>query len=182
MIQRVSSLRNMIFEKLRVAIILGHLNLLRYASWTSPIPQGYWFACRAALGAVSRRANPLFPPLGSLRSTGKTLKIPELRELLADNILGEWGLDARSITVIWRLLWRDNPRLILELGAGISTLVLTTYAAMASSHGNSCYVVSLEQDQEVKAEVEERLKTVRLDSFVEVFHAPLNDQALYDLN
>lgn len=182
MIQRVSSLRNMIFEKLRVAIIMVHLNLLRYASWKSPVPQGYWVAYRAVLGAVFRRANPLFPPLKSFRSTGKTIEIPELRDLLANDILGEWALDAGSIMVIWPLLWRDNPQLILELGAGISTLVLATYAAAASSRGNSCRVVTLEQDQEAKAEVEERLKAVRLDSFVKVFHAPLNDQALYDLN
>ncbi len=168
--------------QIRKNIINIHLWIVRNLCGEVPIRLSYWASLRSVAGIIFRRPDPLVRPSGSLQTFGKALAIPELRQLLWDDVLGEWALDAHSIVVIWQLLWRDNPQMILELGAGISTLVLTTYAEMAASHGNSCQVVTLEQDQRIKAEVEDRLKSSRLDSFVKIIHSPLNAQGLYDLN
>jgi hypothetical protein len=129
-----------------------------------------------------KKPNPLIPPLRSLRSKGKTLAIPELRELLEYDSLGRWALDAETITVFWDFLWQSKPRIILECGSGVSTLVLGAYATLNSAkEGQEYNVISLEQDKQLRDKIEVRLKNKRLDRFVKVLHAPLDSEGNYDI-
>jgi Methyltransferase domain len=159
-----------------------HLEFLRRVGGTKPIPLWYWSFCLRLAGIFSSGPDLLFPPYEFLRSSGESLKIEELNTLLMNDTLGEWSLDAQTIVLLWEILHRVKPKLVVECGAGISTLVLARYAALASSEGESCCIVSLEQDFETTQSVRLRLSSVSLDRFVQVVHSPLDANDNYSLH
>jgi len=160
-----------------------HLRFLLRVCGEKPIPLWYWELSRRLTGIFGSAPDLLFPPYEFLRSTGESLKkIQELNTLLMNDTLGEWSLDAQTIVLLWEILHREKPRLVVECGAGISTLVLARYAALASSEGESCCIVSLEQDFETTQSVRLRLNSVSLDRFVQVVHSPLDANDNYSLH
>lgn len=162
---------------------MGHIKLLRLIDGKSPLPPIYWFICHTVARRILLKPDPLFPPYESLYSTGEALDIPELKNLLSDDILGEWALDAQTIKLLWDAIWQDRPQVVLEFGAGVSTMVLASYALLSSSHAErSCFIATLEQDLKVKENVEERLKESQLERFVKVLHAPLDNHGFYNLD
>jgi predicted O-methyltransferase YrrM len=159
-----------------------HLGFLKRVGGTKPIPLWYWELSRRLTGVFSSGPDLLFPPDEFLRSSGDSLEIEELKTLLMNDTLGEWSLDAQTIVLLWGILHREKPRLVVECGAGISTLVLARYAAVASSEGVPCYIVSLEQDFETTQSIRLRLSSVNLDPFVQVVHSPLDPNGNYSLH
>ena len=154
-----------------------HLRGVGALSRGRPLPLRYWLGARAPLGILSRQPHPLLPPEQRHTSTGATLAVPELRQLLANDELGTWALDQRTLEFLWECLGREQPSIIVEVGAGASTLVLARYAASRSVGAATARTVfSLEQGHDVKEKVEQRLKEQGLDEYVHVIHAPVSAQ------
>ena len=159
-----------------------HLGFLRHVHGEKPIPLWYWAFSRRLAGIFSSEPDLLFPPYEFLRSSGESLKVEELKTLLMNDTLGEWALDAQTISVVWKILHREKPRLVVECGAGISTLVLARYAALTFSERNPCFIVSLEQDFATTQSIFARLGDAGLERFVQIVHSPLDANDNYSLH
>lgn len=183
-LQKIKSKARFVNRIVLKKAVIWHLAVLKRIHGSSPVSLNYWIAVRNLLHhAGMRESDLLFPPYELLRSHGTLLNISELRVLLANETLGLWALDAETIAVLWDSLWRDRPRVILECGAGVSTLVLAIYAVLASERlGDHHFVFSLEQDLQIKERVEEKLKENHLDDWVQIIHAPLDDKGMYNLD
>lgn len=166
---------------LKSTVPVVHLKFLWCLSRGNPIPLWYWSFFRRLVTIFDPGLDRLFPPVQSLRSRGEAIQVEELRPLLNGEVLGEWSLDAATITLLWEILQREKPRLVVECGSGISTLVLARYAA-SFSEKDPCFVISLEQDCETSRLVDARLHTVNLDAFARVVHSPLNADGTYSLD
>jgi hypothetical protein len=167
---------------LRPKLTLVHLRFLGRVCGGKPVPLWYWALFRRFTGIFSSGLDLLFPPYESLRSSGESLKIEELKTLLMSDTLGEWALDAQTIILLWEILHREKPRLIVECGAGISTLVLARYAALAFSERDPCFIVSLEQDFATTQSIFARLGDAGLERFVQIVHSPLDANDNYSLH
>jgi predicted O-methyltransferase YrrM len=132
---------------------------------------------RRLLSFFHRSADVLSPSLDSLVRTGAELRDPGLRRLLANDALGAWALDVFTIDFLWEKLQVEQPRAILECGAGASTVMLGQYAQLARGDQRPI-VVSLEQGKEVRDQAESRLRTCGLGG-VHVLHAPLDANCNY---
>ena len=163
-------------EQMHRAVITGHLSLLRRVAVTRPVPLPYWWTLRRMIRSIHDPPNPLLPPFSSFSSRGSALGVAELEALLRDDELGGWSLDAATITLLWKRLWRERPSVILECGAGLSTLVLACYADLLDE---ACTVISLEQDAATRESVQSRLDRAGLDGSVHVLSAPLADPGVY---
>ncbi|GEM_PF-1626003 len=157
-----------------------HLTLLRKIFKSSPIGLPYWLCWRRALGLLTRAPNPLSPPHDLLYRSGRPVAVPELAGLVTADMLSGWTLDAESISLVWMLLGRDAPSLILECGSGVSTLVFARFASLACSRGRRCSVMSMEQDQQIREKVDVELAQAGLRQFARVCHVPLRDGSDYD--
>jgi len=175
----VSKLRKNLCEK----IVSNHLASIKRIYGMRPISVNYWVRWRKLLGLMWHGSDVLFPSYDSLQEQGNILEEPELRQLLHDNILGLWSLDAQTISFIWINLWKEKPRFILECGSGLSTLVLAKYASVVTENrGYHHYVLSLEQSKKWKKEVELRLLEECLNDFVKILHVPLDNRNNYDFS
>jgi hypothetical protein len=176
------NLKNLISgSRIAKFLVRGQLALLAQENSHVPIPLGYWLACRKILGAFGQEPDLLFPSYKSLQSKGDRLEIPQLRMILAGDLLGGWALDAQTIKLLWSLLWRDTPQIILEYGSGVSTLLLAVYASSFSLRtGKECLVISLEPDKRYEVTVEQRLKENDLVGFSKILHLSRNDCGTYE--
>ncbi len=172
-------MRQWFLEQFRRRVISTHLWLVRNLHGKGPVRLTYWFGLRSLAGTIFRKPNPLF---SSLQTFGKSLATPDLQQLLWDDVLGIWALDAATLSVIWRELYHDQPGIILECGSGISTLCLAKYALLQSARlGTHCIVISLEQDEQVKRTVEQRLAESDLDKWAEIVYAPIKVEQMCDM-
>lgn len=169
-------------RSLRRIMCRFHVKLLRSVHGVKPIPLRYWSFYHRLITIFIPEPDLLFPSYEWLRSSGTSLRIEELKSLLMNDVLGEWALDAQTINFIWEMLQRTRPRLIVECGAGISTLVLARYAALASSSEMPCRVISLEQDFNTAQSIRWRLSKVGLESLAEIVHSPLDANGNYSLD
>jgi hypothetical protein len=166
-------------DRIRGTIATLHLRAVqRYAS-ESPVPLGYWCGMHAIARAAWQNADPLLPPPHALAGTGAAIEVPELRELLFDDHVGTWALDARSIEFLWHMLLRERPHTILECGAGASTLMHARYAARVASP--PVRVVSFEQDASYQAQVERRLAAIAADG-CRILHTPVSTTGEYEFD
>src|SRR5262245_19543895 len=132
--------------RLRCRLIVLHLQLLRFTYKKHPIPLIYWFMVWSLLKIISRSSNLLFPPYELLVSTGAELNVPDLQQMLWTDVLGLWTLDQDSIELIWQRIQWDRPNVVVECGAGVSTMVLAKHAVHScSSSIEPPMVISLEQ-------------------------------------
>jgi hypothetical protein len=169
-------------KRLHRTLIISHLRLLKFAQVKRPVPLNYWLAFRIAVKTIFRSPDPLTVPYDVLENTGASLKSPELQRLLWNDVLGTWALDVPTIDFLWERMERDTPRIIIECGAGISTLVLARYATnYASRSGSHPLVVSLEQSSQVKQETESRLAREELSNHTRILHEPLSEQGRYEV-
>jgi len=172
----------MLANQVAKQLVQGHLALLGSSNRDFPIPMGYWILCRKLFGLLTTEPDPLFPTFQSLQSRGDSLEIPQLKKILAGELLGAWALDAQTIKLLWELLWRDTPQLILEFGSGGSTLLFAAYASLLSQRtGLACRVISLEADGEHKAAVERRLKENNLGEASTILQLGRDDRGVYDI-
>ncbi|MGA8849118.1 MAG: glycosyltransferase [Dehalococcoidia bacterium] len=170
------------FIGLRETAMRTHLCLLRKIRGKAPIGLDYWVSLRSRAGLIFRRPNPLFLSSSLLQTFGKSLAIPDLQQLLWNDVLGEWSLDATTISILWCDLHNACPAVILECGCGISTLCLAKYAQLQSAKmGTRCTVISLEQDEHIKRMVEQRLAENGLDKWAEILYAPIIVEHEHDI-
>ena len=160
--------------------------MLQLVDGGHPLPLGYWRAFRGTARRLFRPQNPqdlLLPSWASLQSTGASVRTVELQNLLSSDVTGDWSLDNATIDFLWRWLRRARPRVILECGAGISTIILAAYAATQRAAGQeSPRVFSIEQEGRIKEETEARLARCGWSDYVHIFHAPLNGQDRYQVD
>jgi hypothetical protein len=122
-----------ILEKSRQKLVTSHLQLLQLIYGKHPIPLWYWLIFKPIMSAVFSFPNPLFPSDEYLQSMGSSLQVRELRRLLWNDVLGDWALDRVTIELLWGLVQLINPKVIIECGAGVSSLVVAKYASLSSS-------------------------------------------------
>lgn len=169
-------------KRLHRKLIVSHLELLRFAQVKRPVPLNYWLALRMAAKILFRSEDPLSVPYDVLENTGASLKSPELQRLLWNDVLGTWALDIPTIDFLWQRMERDTPKIIIECGAGISTLVLARHVTNHGHRsGNYPLVVSLEQSSHVKQETESRLAKEGLSNHIRILHVPVSEQGRYDV-
>ena len=170
-------------ERCRHRLMILHLQLLRVVYGQRPVPLSYWLAIRSVVRGFFRSPDPLFPPYASLQSTGAALRLPELQQLLWNDMLGTWTIDRTTIELFWGKLQRDRPAVVIECGAGASSLILAKYAArFCSGPRGSWSVLSLEQDPQVKQTIERRLAQHGLSEHVKILHTPISESGRYQLN
>ena len=164
-------------------LVQCQLALMAPTSSQFPVPLRYWLVCRKILGLFVTEENPLFPNYESLHSKGESLDIPQLKMILASDLLGGWALDAQTIKLLWNLLWRDTPQTIVEYGSGASTILLAVYASLFYRQtGKVCHVISLETDKQHKGAVERRLNENDLVGFSTILLLSRNDHGAYELS
>ena len=164
-------------------VIVWHLRALQLLYKKRPVPLSYWLSLRSAVQQISHGPDPLSPPRDFYMSNGASLPVHELRELLRDEPLGQWALDGGTISFLWEGLQQDQPTVVMECGAGVSTLVLAkslTHNRFGSK--NSVFVFSIEQDVRAKETTERRLESWDLKTHVEILHAPTSKQGDYQLD
>jgi hypothetical protein len=97
--------------------------------------------------------------------------------------LGTWALDNGTIELLWKKIQWDRPKTVIECGVGVSTLILARYATSCYSKSTNSYgIFSLEQDAQIKQEVERRLAKHGLGDSVRIIHSPISEQGRYELD
>ena len=171
------------FKRSRSSLQVLHLRLLQSSYGEHAIPFGYWLIVRSLIKLISQSPDPLSPPYGLLQSRGKSLQVPELQELLWKDELGTWALDNGTIELLWKKIQWDRPKTVIECGVGVSTLILARYATSCYSKSTNSYgIFSLEQDAQIKQEVERRLAKHGLGDSVRIIHSPISEQGRYELD
>jgi hypothetical protein len=172
-----------ILRRIRLGLIGVGLSAVGWMSLGRPLPVAYWLALRSLARAIYSGPDALLPPVRLLVSTGGAVRASDLKDMLQDDVLGTWTLDANTIDLLWRELLKVRPRVIIECGAGVSTLVLARYAALEMTRsGEDVCIVSIEQDSVVKESVEARLRRHGLDSYGLILHAPVSETGLYEFD
>ena len=142
-----------------------------------------WLALRRIMRRTGQSADALVPPMDTFHGKGSSLSDPTLARLLAHDELGTWALDVATIEVIWEKLQAERPNVVVEFGAGVSTVVLARYAQWRRSQGlQRPAIISIEQDATVRDKTHARLESVALSEGVHVLHAPLSAASHYQLN
>lgn len=164
-------------------LVALHLQFLQSIYRERPIPLGYWLMFRSVVRFIFRFPDPLFPPYKLLQSAGSSLKVPELQQLLWNDVLGIWTLDRTTIGLLWKKMQRDHPKIVIECGAGVSSLILAKYAAVCCSKiKNSSIIFSFEQDMRIKQAVDSRLAECGLSNYVQIWHTPISEQGKYEFD
>jgi predicted O-methyltransferase YrrM len=106
--------------------------------------------------------------------------VRELEELMAPIELAGWALDGGSIDLIWTLLTRDEPSMIVEFGSGASTLVFSRFASLMRQAGKNCAVLSIEESEEFKDQTNGWLHRAGLETVATIIHTPRETESNYD--
>jgi hypothetical protein len=96
-----------------------------------------------------------------------------------DDVFGLWALGPETIEYLQRQLSIDKPRIVIECGAGLSTIWLAQYASRSSGDVPPARIVSLEQSAEEVERILGRLRSLGLDRYVSILHAPLDEDGNY---
>ena len=169
-------LRRRVAEPILWRVIPAHLALLRSLRPGAPYALPYWLWCRRAL-RLAGLADPLHGPYESFPHR---VCVRELEELMAPIELAGWALDGGSIDLIWTLLKRDEPGMIVEFGSGASTLVFSRFASLMREAGKNCAVLSIEESEEFKEQTNGWLRRAGLETAATIVHAPLDAEKNYD--
>lgn len=89
---------------------------------------------------------------------------------------GGWALSPDLLQRILEVIHREKPRLVLETGSGVSTLI-TAYCLKRFGGGR---VISLEHDAEYAATNRDMVARHGLQDLVTIVHAPLKEIAIGD--
>ena len=183
--QRVTGEDSRKFSRRRLirGLINCHRRALGLFYEKRPVPLSYWLFFRSAVQVLSRSPDPLFSTQNYSQSSGASLPIQELAEVLRDDLLGVWALDGDTISFLWKVIQRDRPKVIVECGAGVSTLV---FAKGLQKYGfgstNFASLLSIEQNLWFKEAVEHRLEACGLKDCVTVLHTPISKEGDYQLD
>jgi hypothetical protein len=168
-------------EDIRKRIVRKHLRMLREHFPERPMTFGYWSTVQSLTRMAFGSNDPLLPPLDKIAGTGVALRTDELRAILAEDQLGAWALDSGSIDFLWKRLMQERPQVIIECGAGVSSVVLTRYAATMPTVAKPM-VISFEQDLPYKEGVEKRLSANGLADHSHIFHTPVSAKGEYQFD
>jgi hypothetical protein len=102
-----------------------------------------------------------------------------LASILGEDKLGGFSLDAEAVAFLWNYLIRTQPSIIIECGSGLSTIVFAQYLAKFRAADGKALLISLEQDQQTRSDVELRLIRARLQEYARILHAPLDEAHRY---
>jgi hypothetical protein len=152
-----------------------HSQALRRLYGKRPLPLAYWLRCRSIIGWFCQSANPLCLAGTPARSISASMPVGDLADFLRDDLITGWTLDGETITFLWNLLQQEQPKVIIECGAGLSTLVFARgFETYGFSSSKPRSLVSLEQNLWVKRAVETRLQRCGLEQYVNVMHSPIS--------
>jgi len=157
---------------IRPLITSYHTQALRCLYGTRALPLAYWLHCRSILRCFSHSPDPLSLAATPAQTIDASLPVKDLSDFLRDDLITGWTLDGETITFLWNLLQQEQPRVIIECGSGLSTLVFARgFETYGFGSSNSCSLVSLEQNLWVKKAVETRLQACGLEHHVSVMHS-----------
>lgn len=145
-----------------------------------PYPLTFWENRRAQLRKYAALPDILRPSMRTLKTAGENIPIAELRGFFDGRVLGEWTLDADSMLFLWQRLQAEKPKVIVECGSGVSTLLFARYLSLYQPDG---VLLSLEQSAEETKVAQDRLEKHGLAKFVKMYHAPMvSEERGYNLN
>ena len=156
-----------------------YLQALRCLYAKRPVALNYWLRCRSILKRFSRSPDPFFSARIAGPTHGASLPVEDLAEFLRDDSLDGWALDGETITFLWERLQQEQPKIIIECGAGVSTLV---FAKSLDGYSSSGSLLSVEQNLWVKKAVETRLQDCGLEQRVSVMHSPVSRGGEYQID
>jgi len=113
-----------------------------------------------------------------LQLTGRNLQNPVLQRTLQSEEMGTWSMSPATLNFLEDEIHKQKPPVILELGSGLSTICLARYLYETHGDGGGTYICSLEQDTAVIERTVTRLRTLKLEKHVQIFHAPLSWQVI----
>jgi hypothetical protein len=131
---------------------------------------------RRVVGSLFDTRDPLLASIRAEEIDSSKLRTQELREILPPGSLSAWTLDVRTIDLLWECLRQERPSTILECGAGVSTLIFTTYASLTSPMP---FVLSFEQDDDYRRDLERRLVARNVQRNVRIIHVPVEESGRY---
>lgn len=149
--------------------------VVKWVLWNSKRDRPVSLRTIQRLRSVLRVPDAMAPTFRQARASSDQLADPRLANLLGDEELGTWSLGPRTIDLLGRQIERLRPRLILELGSGISTVCLAFF--MSALHADDePRVISIEQSEEMSNRTRERLAQARLGNIARVVTRPLAEQ------
>jgi hypothetical protein len=172
-----------ILEKLRYQFLYLHFKIIKLLCRSHPMPVKYWLFLSLIMRIIFQIKNSLCSPHYSLQGRDSLSQTPELKQLLSNDLLGDMSLDKVTIEFLWKQLQKDRPKIIIECGSGVSTLVLAKYTMIDQKDpGERAFIISLEQNEDIKKAIESRLKRSGLDSVVQILFSPLSQSHEYQLD
>lgn len=145
-----------------------------------PVPLTYWNKFSSLIKYLFPSLHHISPHPSVLESTGESLNILELKNALKGEILGKWSLDKITLEFLWKKILLEQPKIIIECGSGVSTLMFAVYTRVFYEMNSYLpTIISLEQKPEIKKAIEERLKGIGLKNAVKVVYSQVNDVGNY---
>src|SRR5215472_9367088 len=92
--------------------------------------------------------------------------------------MGRWAVSPDFARILVDVILERAPRLVLELGSGVSTLL----CAYCLERNGSGAIVSVEHENAFVRATAENIRKHSLDRFARVVHAPLRDITLRNRN
>ena len=147
---------------------------LRLVNRGKPVPIGQLLSLRNMISGE----DALVPRALDLRNRGRDLRNPFLASSLADKELGVWSLTASTLNFLESQIQTFKPKVVLELGSGISTACLARYMLELHGDSNQVYLFSIEQDLSFLQKTIRLLEALQLGKYARIVHSPLCQQMI----
>lgn len=148
-------------------------NYMYFANRNMPVKPyslSFWEKKKAFWRRFSGKENILCPSYRWMKTPGKSIPVPELKGLYDHDTLGHWTMDAASMVLLWNRLVKERPKVIVECGCGVSTIMFAKYFSLHRPDG---ILLSLEQDMKEKLRLEGKLKALGLEKGIHIYHLPV---------
>lgn len=155
---------------------------LRGLNPEKPYPLRMWVDKRKMFGVFKSARDPLFNKLSSEVCAGSNVEFLPYGAVQENDVIGEWTMSKAVMKFLLEKMLEEKPRVIMECGSGLSSILLAHYASIASADGFEVLVVSLEQDKEEVGRNMSRLRSIGLESYVKIIHAPTDAEGNYLLD
>jgi len=148
------------------------INGMRLVAGERPVPVDLVRGVRKLAGG----ADPLSVDHGP--EPGSSLANPAIAEIVGDREIGTWALGRRTLGWLERQLVARRPRVVLEFGSGVSTVVLAWAMRSFGRDHTRPAIISIEQSADHAKATSELITRSGLDPFVQVIVAPLSAQRI----
>ena len=129
----------------------------------------------------SHPAHSIAVPAWRTISTGEKLHNSYLANILRQEELGTWALDAQTLNFLEQEIIRLRPQAILEFGTGISTICFARHLFEIWGDTDKPRVFSIEQNEWQVEKSQRQLVDFGLEKSVRILHAPLTPQRIEDI-